>query len=415
MNPKIKLRRSNSISGKKVDKGEPFFNYDTGKLYIGTADNQDVSSAAEIAGGGSGTIPDNITCNTIVTSRENNSGSTIELKNDSNVVTVSISGDDGNSKGAITIGGTLSADSVSANSIVTPARVAADSIYTNHVYSNPTSGTIAVHDDIIVDSDEALKTNKIMPTTNGQQIDLAPVIINKADATTDGLTVQYGDYGTTHIKAGSISTGTTGSISTGTISASSLSTSSTITSSGKINANGGIDVPSGKTLTVNGTTTLNGTTNFNGTLSVNSLTASSVTASNGLSVGSNGAIINGATSINGNTTVTGQVNATGGFFSNGLIAPLFSTTVPTDFNEAKTGPRFYFDYKATAPANAPASASFPKNVMLEVFSNGYNVIQRCTLMSAPTQSATQLPAYVYVRTCVNFPSVGWIFSDWAQI
>lgn len=416
MNPKIKLRRSTNAVGKKIDAGEPMFDLQSGKLYISKADNKTIGTDAEvveIGSGGGSEIPDNIEC-VSVTTTPSGSGSKsgkIVLNNAGEVSTITLDGNTGNisaknisaSGGDITVsmsgtsGGHLNAGWVSAE-----FQASSQALYSNNLYSNPTGGTIQVRDDITIDSDETLRADKIYSTTANNQIKLGKAIVELADITTAGLEVKYGSYGDTKIKAGSIETG-------------SISTSGSIASGGQISANGGVSIPSGKSLTNNGSSTFNGSSSFNGTANfANTTTFTGTTNLNG-TTNFNGELSVDSLTTTGDVTVGGTVYASGNFSSNGLIASMFSTTIPTDFNDAKTGPRFYFGYKSTAPTNAPNSASFPKNVLLEVFSNGGNVIQKCTLMSAPTLTAKQLPAYVYVRTGVNFPSAGWIFSDWAQI
>lgn len=113
MNPKIKLRRSTSTAGKKLDAGEPMFDLQSGKLYISKADNKTIGTDVEVVEiGGGGGVPDNITCNTIVTSRNNNSGSTIELKNNLDTTTVTIKGENGSNNGSINVTGTVFAQSM---------------------------------------------------------------------------------------------------------------------------------------------------------------------------------------------------------------------------------------------------------------------------------------------------------------
>ena len=114
MNPKIKLRRSASAIGKKIDAGEPMFDLQSGKLYISKADNKTIGTDAEVVeiGGGGGGDVSNIDCNTIVVSRDSNSGSTIQLKNNLNSTTVEIGGENGANSGYINVTGTVFAQSV---------------------------------------------------------------------------------------------------------------------------------------------------------------------------------------------------------------------------------------------------------------------------------------------------------------
>lgn len=121
MNPKIKLRRSASAIGKKIDAGEPMFDLDTGKLYISKADNKTIGTDVEVVeiGSGGGGVPDNIEC-VSVTTKPAGSGTKsgkIVLNNALDTPTITLDGNTG---------------SISAN---LQAQIPA--LYTSNLYSNP--------------------------------------------------------------------------------------------------------------------------------------------------------------------------------------------------------------------------------------------------------------------------------------
>lgn len=382
MNPKIKLRRSTSAVGKKIDAGEPMFDLTSGKLYISKADNKTIGTDAEvveIGNSGSSEIPDNIECVSVTTtpSGSGTKSGKIVLNNAGETSTITLDGNTGNisaknisaNGGDITVsmsgvnGGHLNAGWVSAE-----YQAQSPALYTDNLYSNPTGGTIHVRDDITIDSDETLRADNIYSTTANNQIKLGRAIVELGDITSAGLEVKYGS-GDTKIKAGSIETG-------------SISTSGTITSGGRINANGGVSIPSGKSLTNNGSSTFNGVSSFNGITSFGNTTTFTGTTNLNGTTNFNGGLSVDSLTTTGDVTVSGRVTASGGFFSNGLIAPLLSTTMPPDFNDVKVGPRIYVGYVGTGTIyNAPPDEGF---AILEVFSQGSYIFQRYTVSTSTT-------------------------------
>ena len=383
MNPKIKLRRSTNAVGKKIDAGEPMFDLTSGKLYISKADNKTIGTDAEvveIGNSGGSEIPDNIEC-VSVTTTPSGSGSKsgkIVLNDAFDTSTITLDGNTGNisaknisaNGGDVTVsmsgvnGGHLNAGWVSAE-----FQVQSPASYSNNLYSNPTGGTIQVRDDITIDSDETLRADNIYSTTANNQIKLGRAIVELADTTSAGLEVKYGSYGDTKIKAGSIETG-------------SISTSGAIASGGQINANGGVSIPSGKSLTNNGSSSFNGVSSFNGITSFGNTTTFTGTTNLNGTTNFNGGLNVNSLSTTGDVTVNGKVTASGGFFSNGQITPLLSTTMPTDFNNVKTGPKIYVGYVGMGTVqNAPSDAGF---AILEVFSQGSYTFQRYTVSTSTT-------------------------------
>ena len=98
MNPKIKLRRSTSTAGKKIDAGEPMFDLTSGKLYISKADNKTIGTDAEVVEiGGGGGVPDNIECVSVTTtpSGSGTKSGKIVLNNALSTPTITLDGKNG--------------------------------------------------------------------------------------------------------------------------------------------------------------------------------------------------------------------------------------------------------------------------------------------------------------------------------
>jgi len=239
-----------------------------------------------------------------------------------------------------------------------------------------------------------------------------------------------------------------------------LTTNDAINASGLVTANGGVKVPVNKTFENDGTTQLDGATNVNGAFNVNNNTAQfsqginvangasvagtasfsgTVNANNGLNVKgtfnvkngntnkfqvtnqgattqkgkltveAGGADITGDVAIDGAVTSTGSVTASGGFFSNGLIAPLFSTTIPSDFNDALSGPRTYGGYVTAPPANAPVGVT-DCFILLEVFKNDSYILQRCTEIGGAYMGTLKVSHRVGHRV-----GTVWSFSAWVDV
>lgn len=407
MKNKIKLRRSNTYVGKTVDKGEPFLDYSNRKLYIGTDDNQPLD--------GSGLsaplvlqeqqVLDDVTVETLTVQNTSPDISTIDVRDKADNTSLIIEGDDedGTGNATLEIKGTIKTKSNEVN-------ISKDGVVINNdktlIVNGVSNTTTTISGSVI--TTPVLNTSTITTSNNSGEISIAngkTFKISKNSGTT------FTNKGETKLeKKLTVSSGGASIVGDATIS-NSLSAGNT---------------------SIGGTLTTTGNTSVGGTL----------TSSKKLTVSANGADITGATSINGNTTISGSlstgntsvggtltvggnvdvtggsVTSSGGFFSNGLTTPLYSTTMPSDFNSATTGPRIYFQNYNGLPSHGP---SVPTGVnyemLLEVFhagspSTSENVLQRLTLTSTPPNTGMHK---MFNRVGIRLAGNVWSFSDWLEI
>ena len=310
--------------------------------------------------------------------------------------------------------------------------------------------------------------------TNSNKIASPTVECQDANGTTtiDGWGIRTTSSTGVNLIAGKLYVGTSGSQVVADSGNIAIDGNETIGGNETINGNATISGTTslGNTLTIStGGANIIGNTSVNGSLtSSNALTVGSngaditgdsivkgdltvreqLSVAGGFTFGNSGGTIDGKATINGgveakdNVTITnsnstnrnnvviknssntnvltidnsGKVSANGGFFSNGLIAPLFSTTLPSDFNAQSVleNTRTYCEYKDSRPTNAPStSPTAPRVATLEVFHTGSSNTDQYALQRY-TNVGPGIGTLVYYRVMKKASgSSSWtVYENW---